>query len=364
MLKTLDVLIGLAVIMLLMSMIVTVATQMITMLLNSRGKHLLQGLTDILRQIEPNIGRPLAAQIAQTVLLHPLIRTDPGRLGSVIHREELSRLLLELAAGSGPQTLRPDARAALQRALVISGVCPDGPAEQIEQELALKIKNVDALALQLELSHPELTTSARLRIALLKQVSSVFLAKINLWFDQTMDRVSDRFTQHARSVTFGAALTLALLIQLDTASLISRLSSDDALRSSMVDEARHVEHEANESLRFSGTEMQNVHDLMTNNLVGVPLSSADWIHRWSRNNAAMKILGILLSAFLLTLGAPFWYGTLQTLLRLRSIAASKDDQQREERQLAMPAAAAIAASAAAVDARVAATGERIVSTTS
>ena len=35
---------------------------------------------------------------------------------------------------------------------------------------------------------------------------------------------------------------------------------------------------------------------------------------------------------LLSLGAPFWYNALQNLIRLRSVIASKDDQQRNERQ--------------------------------
>jgi uncharacterized membrane protein YcjF (UPF0283 family) len=308
---------------------------------------LLHGLADILQQIAPDMQRPVAEQIGSAVLLHPLIRETHGRLGSVIHREELTKLLLELAAGSGPQNLSNDAKLALQRTLVATGVCRDGTSSQIEQELTAKIDSIDAQALQLELLHPELTTNARARIAILKNASSTFLAKINLWFDQTIDRVSDRFTRHTRYVAFGASLVLALLIQLDTANLVSRLSSDDKLRDTLVDEARHIQQEPNPNLKLNNTEIQNIHDLMTNNVVGVPVSFSDWTRRWSRDNASMKILGILLSTVLLTLGAPFWYNTLQNLLRLRSVAAVKDDQQRVERQLAVPAAAASVAEAAA-----------------
>jgi hypothetical protein len=51
----------------------------------------------------------------------------------------------------------------------------------------------------------------------------------------------------------------------------------------------------------------------------------------------------------LSLGAPFWYNALQNLIRLRSLVAVKDDQQRQERQLAIPAATATAAVHAASD---------------
>jgi hypothetical protein len=47
---------------------------------------------------------------------------------------------------------------------------------------------------------------------------------------------------------------------------------------------------------------------------------------------AWKLPGILLSALLLSLGAPFWYGRLQDLLKLRSSAAQNDAVQRCIRQ--------------------------------
>lgn len=357
MLKTLDVLIGLSVVMLLMSMIVTVATQFVTTMLNSRGKHLLQGLTDILRQVDPRLEPAIAAKIARAVLLHPLIGDLNGRLGGVIHREELTKLLLELAAGNGPQPLEADAKAALQAALVANGVCEAGSPDHIEAQLRETIRNVSSLALQLELSHPELANSARARIAMLQQASSGLVAKVNLWFDQTIDRVSDRFTQHTRFVTFYGSLLLAVVIQLDTAALVSRLASDDALRSSLVQQAQNAQN-TNSDVQLSKSDIQNIHDLMTNNVVGVPLSLSDWLGRWSLDNALMKILGIVLSAVLLSLGAPFWYNALQNLLRLRSLVAAKDDVQRRERQLALPAATATAASNVAGEDRAAVMDER------
>jgi hypothetical protein len=42
--------------------------------------------------------------------------------------------------------------------------------------------------------------------------------------------------------------------------------------------------------------------------------------------------GLLLTALLLSLGAPFWYSVLGRLLQLRSIIAVKDDAQRTARQ--------------------------------
>jgi len=63
-------------------------------------------------------------------------------------------------------------------------------------------------------------------------------------------------------------------------------------------------------------------------IVTMPGSYADWLQSWSWQ----RLFGILLAAALLSLGAPFWYATLANLLKLRSVIAGKDEEQREERQ--------------------------------
>ena len=240
--KTIDIFIGLSLVMLLVSMVVTVITQAVTSILNSRGKHLLTGVADILGQLHPEVTRKIAEEIAQATLTHPLVSQVDGQLAHVIHREELTKMLLELGAEDGPQKLSDEAKKALRTALVENGICQNGTPDQIRDQIREKMKNVRALALQLELSHPELTNAARARVALLQQASSQFLAKINLWFDQTMDRASERFTAHTRYVTFFAGLAVALLLQLDTAALVSRLSTDDELRTALFDLAQNKRH--------------------------------------------------------------------------------------------------------------------------
>ena len=63
------------------------------------------------------------------------------------------------------------------------------------------------------------------------------------------------------------------------------------------------------------------------------MSAPDW-----SSLSMQKVLGILLSAMLLSMGAPFWYNMLKTGLRLRAAIADKDDSQRLERQTTQPSA--------------------------
>ena len=54
----------------------------------------------------------------------------------------------------------------------------------------------------------------------------------------------------------------------------------------------------------------------------------------------------ILTALLLSLGAPFWYNALKNLIRLRSLIAQKDDDQRQSRQTNTSAPAGSGAGAA------------------
>ena len=54
--------------------------------------------------------------------------------------------------------------------------------------------------------------------------------------------------------------------------------------------------------------------------------------------ARSSIFGLLLTAALLSLGAPFWFNVLGDLLKLRPMLASKEDAQRNERETTQPPA--------------------------
>lgn len=378
MLKTLDILIGVATVMLLFSMAVTIVTQFVANLLQSRGKNLLEGLTGLLKQIDPNLPADAANKIAETVLKHPLVAEANGKLGEVIHREEFTTLLMGLAAGEGAATLDAVSKKALEDLLAKNGVA----------DPAGTLKNIRATALGLEASNPELASDVRHAKAILQEAKSQFVAKVHGWFDQTIDRVSARFTVTARIITFIAALIVAVTVQLDTFALVDRLSVDDQFRNAVQGSAQKVVDEATAAQAASGnsgakptasptttptpvasapagsptatptatatpspTNTPVTAPPASNQTSGTSLSSSDvqkeyytllstaglvtlptdwqtWVNNWT----LAKVPGILLSALLLSLGAPFWYSRLQDLLKLRSTVAQNDAIQRQTRQ--------------------------------
>jgi hypothetical protein len=375
MLKTLDILIGVATVMLLFSMAVTIVTQFVANLMQSRGKNLLQGLAGLLKQIDPNLPAEAANKIAETVLKNPLVAEANGKLGEVIHREEFTTLLMGLAAGEGAATLDAVTKKAVEELLAKNGVA----------DPAGTLKNIRAAALVLEASNPELANDVRHDMAILQEASSQFVAKVHGWFDQTIDRVSARFTVTARVITFIAALVVAVTVQLDTFALVDRLSVDDQFRNAVTSSAQKVVDDAQKASANSGAtapaptaktadanapagaatatpaapsptntpasgsgtatsptptpapatalsssevQKQYYNLLSTAGLITLPTDWKTWADNWTLG----KIPGILLSALLLSLGAPFWYARLQDLLKLRSTVAQNDAIQRQVRQ--------------------------------
>jgi hypothetical protein len=319
-LKSIDILIGAVSVVLLFSMSVTVLTGAIAALFNLRGVQLRKGITDLLTHLDASVTPDVAKQIATAVLKHPLIADSVRRLGTVIHRDELTTLLMDLGAGNSGD-LKKDAAAALTTALKNNGI--DNPQATLD--------SVRSISMILESTHPELATDARTTAAILEGAESKFVGKINAWFDQTIDRTAQRFTFHTRYIAFGCALLVAAGVQLDAISLLNRLALDDSFRAATSEAAKQLVDTADPT-KSKSPDVAAVRDqyykiLSVAGLVVMPVDS-EWVKQWSLK----KVPGILLTAMLLTLGAPFWYNVLKNLLALRSSLAQKDDQQRANRQ--------------------------------
>jgi len=316
MLKTLDILIGATTVILVFSMAVTVITGAITAYFGRRGKHLMAGLSDLILQLGID-ARPVADRIARAVLTHPLIGGAGGKLGTVIHREEFTKLLLDLA--SGQSTLDQEAKGALVKMLQTNGVAdPAGTLRQIR-----------VIAMQLEAAQPNLANDVRQSVAILRAATSDYVARVNSWFDQTIDRVSERFTKYTHYVTIGIATIVVLAVQLDTIAVINRLSIDDQFRTAFVDTAVK-DYSVQASAAVPGVPPGPYYDLIGKaGLITLP--SGSWFQQMSD---IRKYPGLLLSILLISLGAPFWYNVLKDLIGLRSTIAKKDDVQRFIRQTA------------------------------
>ena len=201
------------------------------------------------------------------------------------------------------------------------------------------LQKIRLTALKLEAEHPEWASSFRRDTAILQEASSQFIAKINGLFDSTIDRISARFTANARIITFAAALLVALVLQLDSVRIVNNLWMNDSLRERLIETANNPAASVPGNPGIQDSTSRNVQQDVARNLQSLKLLASSELFLlpasysvWWRSWDAAKIPGVLLSALLLSLGAPFWYSALKTLLRLRALVADKDDAQRLTRQ--------------------------------
>jgi hypothetical protein len=214
------------------------------------------------------------------------------------------------------------------------------------------------------------------------------LKKVDLWFDPVMDRSSDWFVAKTRAWTVALSFALAWGLGVDAIDTYGRLLRDPGLRSSLIASADAVTRQAEQTLEgapvrlaaervgAAGAEAEVVRRMPTDLLScrqaegwlasaqpsppkavreefrkaceeerlrmltgaaasvtglsqqlqegGVDLS---WV--WSKPDRldGRKIIGILLTCILLSLGAPFWFNALRQMAALRPVIAQKVSPQ-------------------------------------
>ncbi len=345
MLQWLDTLMGLVVILLGVSLVIMILTQIISALLNLRGTNLKKGIQALLENTDPEL-KDVAKEISEKALSHPLISDRWGkvkrwRLASTIRPDELVNILKILA---------------------------DSETYEWCGTLQRKLQDVQN--------------------------------NINTWMDNTMDRVSQHFNTHTRFVTVAFSLIVALALHLDAFQLFNQISTDAEFRASLVASADAMLKRTEEVVGKSpvpgvyldviaqmklqdstatGLEMppetiksreagvawlenqlagsaqkdsliNRYGELIDKNLV----RSIDQLndrassiigelqetkfklvpepyHGWDYALGERHLWGVLVMAALLGLGAPFWFNALKTLSSLRPILAGKEDKEREER---------------------------------
>jgi hypothetical protein len=201
----------------------------------------------VIRLTVPQAGMDpaLAEAVTTAVVNHPLLarsrapwlppllpRLPPfkNRTAEVVEREELIRVVLELAAGEGQGAAKLDAdnRAALRRVLAANGIPDPGRT----------LSDVRSVAQDLEQIEPQKAAPIRHAQAIVAAAHSDFVGKITHWFDAACSRATQQYAAEARAATVVASLIVAVAIQLDSFDLLRRLSSDDALRDALVAEGK------------------------------------------------------------------------------------------------------------------------------
>jgi hypothetical protein len=143
-------------------------------------------------------------------------------------------------------------------------------------------------------------------------------AGLEAWFDETMERLQGAYKRWATAVLFVVGLGLAVIGNVSAVDLGDQLWRDPVTRQVAVDAAARdiAQHSTT-----AGTATTRIQQLPA---VGLPIGWHDTNAWYSARSGlhervvASHLLGWLLTAVLVMLGAPFWFDALSRLVSLRT----------------------------------------------
>jgi hypothetical protein len=266
--NVLEVAIGLVFVYLLLSLLCsTINEQVIARFFALRAKTLEEGITNMLANSQ---GKELVNQLYENPLIRGLSQNAASgkpRKPSYIPADTFA---LALMSTKVVQTYK---------------VTPDAANNSIPAALGLLINNT-------------------------KDDPAKVLANIEAWYNETMDRVSGWYKRRVQLIIFALGLVIAVGLNVDTISIITTLSNDSMIRSTIVSAAQgSANSPTNANLATLQKSIEQVQLVVGWSTSTLPADVWGWI---------LKIVGLLATTFAVSLGAPFWFDLLNKFMAFRS----------------------------------------------
>src|SRR5262245_29928335 len=243
MLEHFDTVLSFTVVMLLLSLLVTTLVQMVLAAIGLRGRVLKWGIAKLLQQVSPDLSGDDAGKIAQAVLTHPMIQHLGNRRATSIRKEELIRLLDDLAReriASKPSAEKESATQA--HANRDRGTDDKNATDPLTNVLGVVRTpdfedSVTKLKAALEQAFPQNAAQVRQVVDRTLGDTRKVVTDIDLWFDTVMDRTTENFLVKTRWVTAGVSLLLAGFLHVDSLGIIRQLASQPEVRAKLLQSA-------------------------------------------------------------------------------------------------------------------------------
>ena len=297
----LDVMIGLAFVYLLLSLLCTTVNEWVAGILKTRSKTLQEGIRHLLDD------QPLGdTHFLDAFYQHPVIAgmVRDGGHPSYLAAQTFSTAVMDLVTPTvkGPITLQN----------LVEGVnaLPDG---DVKKALVALVGNAGG-----DLGKAQ--------------------QNVERWFDDAMDRVSGWYKRTVQKWTVVIAVVVTVLANADTMNIAKQLWVDPTLRSAVVEQAKQraqmprptgsVEYvDKNDPLKPTATVTPG------DQLTGEESATLGRMIGWTRASLQadllgwlQRILGWIFTAIAVSLGAPFWFDTLNRIINLRNAGKAPEKQ--------------------------------------
>ncbi|OYT12309.1 MAG: hypothetical protein B6I19_09990 [Bacteroidetes bacterium 4572_114] len=288
-----EVVIGLVFVYILYSLLVTIVTELISSLINERGRVLKKGLQRMLDDDGEAI-------LSNEFLQRPEIKylSSKNRLPSYINAPTFSKAMINIFRKAN------DANNAF--------------GDYME-----KLKTEKEGSDTKEIIY-NIMVEANGNIEKLKTL-------LDSWYNETMDRVTGWYKRKIQLITFIIGLLIAFSLNVDTIAIAKKLTRESDTRLEMVKLATGYAKEANADTATTArvnTEVKQIIDDIRDqeSIISISASSLD-----PRTSAFwLYVLGCLITAIALSLGAPFWFDVMNKIVKLRGSGVQEKTDKKEE----------------------------------
>ncbi|SEN88591.1 hypothetical protein SAMN05428959_103601 [Duganella sp. CF517] len=356
--ETLEVCIGMIFLFLMMSLICTGIREYIEGILKWRAMDLERAVRTLLDDKD--------GALAQFFFSHPLISSlyqgqyDPARLtGSSVNRSiggDGQSKHMPLAARRNLPSYIP-AELFVKALIDVVGRGPVGAGEPVADEsLTIGLLRKRAAALGSPVLQRVVLSAIDHSEGDLKQMT----LNLQNWFDGSMDRASGWYKRRTQAVLFGLGLLTAVVMNVDALYVMGRLTTDKALRETIVTaaakapnpaekDAAKLADDARDALAAVGMPMGWVASATSPNVFGyTPVQTCvtgKHTECGQPYNLMQLLIGWLITAIGVMLGAPFWFDVLNKFMVIRSTvkphekSPEEGSEDRKNTAAAPPAAA-------------------------
>jgi len=286
----LDVAIGIVFIYLLVSLVISATNELIAALLKSRAENLSKGIQALLQD-------PSQAGWVARLYEHPLIQSlsTHGSKPSYIPSRTFALALLDLIA---PATV-------------------DGT--RTVADLKIGMANLPA---PLQRTLTTLLDEAQHDVERLK-------TQIEIWFNNGMDRASGWYKRKTQWLQFFLGLSLVIALNIDSVHIGRALFAvNSPLRGSLVESAKSFVAE-------SGGANKPIKDVV--DAISTASLPIGWSEIPKRDQWLTMALGWLITAFAVSLGAPFWFDLLNKFINVRASGKAPEEAPKSPKEVPQPA---------------------------
>ncbi len=148
------------------------------------------------------------------------------------------------------------------------------------------------------------------------------------WYDDYMARVSGWYKLKTKKALFYISLLVSLTFNVDSINLIKKINSDEKLRVDLVKQAETIVLEKKlNKIKIDSVSVADIDKTFFNQADSVikeiennaiPIGYQNDFHKTHRENGyVFWFIGILISSFALSFGAPFWFEVMVKAINIR-----------------------------------------------